>query len=400
MSKGQYTDDRDIAIGDQGRPISIGGHLDPQTQFFNYDRNRNLFLHDSFDLADHWWGMKYSGYPEQPVIVGRSAPMLGIFQTIARVAPARASVLIEGASGTGKELVARALVSAHGGPFEAVNCGLSTEGISFEDRLFGRIDKIISGASAAPGAFQLADKGTLFLDNIECLSAEQQAKLLRVLETKEVYRLGSSHAEKVDIRFVCATNHDLANLVAQNLFREDLYYRIKVVPIHLPPLCSRKEDIPLLAAYFFLSNLTVSSRRVNIVGSEALDRLGSYSWPGNVRELAHAIELTLILGDGPTVGPDEFDLSGQAVPNGARSADLAAAVEMSPEHRGDWVEKVDALLQQIQRAQTAELACFLGCSRRTVQRAVRKLVARGVVVQERDRHDPRAFWYRRIRRQV
>ena len=383
----------------QDNTITVGGHLGPQTRFFHYGRNGNLFLHDSLDLAAPWWGMKYSGYPEQPVIVGRSAAMLGVFQRIVRVALTRASVLIQGASGTGKELVARALASGQEGAFQPVNCALPTEGVSFEDTLFGRVDKIINGAPAAPGAFQLADKGTVFLDNIECLSAEQQAKLLRVLESKLVYRLGSSRGEKVDVRLVCATNHDLANLVVQGQFRQDLYYRVKTVPMSLPPLHTRKEDIPLLAVYFFLRNLPGSSRRVNIISSEALDKLCSYNWPGNVRELAHAIDAALVLGDSPTVRPDEFDLPEQSAPRDARSVHLATIGKIPPAHPGDRMEAVDKLLQQYPRAQTAELARLLGCAQRTVQRAVRELLAQGTIVADRDRDDSRILWYRRNRRQ-
>lgn len=381
-------------VADSVDSITIGGYLGPKTRYSHRGPHGDLFLHDCADLTDAWWGMKYSGYPEQPVIVGRSAPMLQAFERIATVAPTRASVLIQGASGTGKELVARALASALKGPFHAVNCQLPTEGVSFEDTLFGRVDKIIHGAPAAPGAFQLADGGTLFLDNIECLSARQQAKLLRVLETKEVYRLGSARVDKVNIRLVCASNCDLAKLVDQRQFREDLYYRINVVPIYLPPLRARKKDIPLLAAYFFMRNRIGTSRRVDIISSETLEQLRSHNWQGNVREFAHAIERILILGHGPTIGPHEFEPLSQSTPDDIRPTNVVATTKDRSTCHGRWMKEIETLLQKRPRAQTAELARLLGCSQRTVQRAVKALAARGMVIADRDANDPRIIWYR------
>jgi DNA-binding NtrC family response regulator len=397
MDSDPRMDDQDKAF--TIRSMATSAHPDPYLPSCHYGRNGNLFLHDSFDLTDPRWGMKCANYPEQPVIVGRSTAMLAVFRMIAKVAPTRASVLIQGPSGAGKELVAMALASKREGPFQAVNCAMPTDGVSFEDTLFGRVDKVMNGASAAPGAFQLADTGTILLDNIECLSLEQQAKLLRVLESQLVYRLGSPRGEKVNVRLICATNRDLPGLVDQGRFREDLYYRIKTVRICLPPLHARTEDIPLLTAYFFLRNLPGSSRRVNIISSEALERLCSYDWPGNVRELAHVVDAALVLSDGPTVGPDEFDLLGRSAARNAPSEQVTTAARIPPATRESLTDKVVGLLQEYPRVQTAELARLLGCSQRTVQRAIRKLVPQGRVVQERDGNDPRVLWYRKNGRQ-
>jgi len=226
-------------------------------------------------------------------VVGRSPAMVEIYKTVARVAPGRSTVLVLGESGTGKELVARA-IHEHSPrrkrPFVAVDCGALTETL-LESELFGHVRGAFTGAIAdAPGLFAEADGGTLFLDEIGDVSPALQAKLLRVLQDQRVRPVGGSTWRKVDVRVIAATNRDLAGAVADGRFREDLYYRLKVVTIELPPLRERREDIPLLVDHLVRRAAHDCHKTVTGLSEAALGLLAAYHWPGNVRELAHVLE--------------------------------------------------------------------------------------------------------------
>jgi DNA-binding NtrC family response regulator len=225
-------------------------------------------------------------------LVGRSRQMIAVYKEIARVAPSRSTVLITGESGTGKELVARA-VHAHSPraeqPFVPINCGALTETL-LESELFGHTKGSFTGAVAdKKGLFEEADKGTIFLDEIGETSPALQVKLLRVLQEGEVRRVGGSRPVSVDVRVIAATNRDLEAMVKEGTFREDLYYRLSVVALRVPPLRERVEDIPLLATHF-LKRAAASSRREVTLSDDALQMLSHYSWPGNVRELENTVE--------------------------------------------------------------------------------------------------------------
>ena len=232
-------------------------------------------------------------------MIGESPRMRQVYQFIAKVAPTDSSVLISGESGTGKELVARAIhenSNRSGRPFIAVNCAALTESL-LESELFGHEKGEFTGASAQrKGRLEIADGGTLFLDEIGELSAPLQVKLLRVLQEREFERVGGTRTIKVDIRLLTATNRNLDHLITQGLFRQDLFYRLNVLQLEMPPLRQRPEDIPLLAKYFAVRYGEKCNRKITGISLEAQKRLLTYDWPGNVRELENAIERAVVLG--------------------------------------------------------------------------------------------------------
>ena len=233
-------------------------------------------------------------------VVGKSQPMMEVYKTIARAAPTRSTVLILGESGTDKELIARAIhehSERAGRPFVAVDCGALTETL-LASELFGHVRGAFTGAVGdKKGVFESADDGTCFLDEIGNISPENQAKLLRVLQEHEVRPVGSQKSIKVDVRIVAATNKDLESLIRSGAFREDLYYRVKVVTIHLPPLRERTEDIAPLAEYFRKRYSRESGKPVTAISEPAMSLLMKYSWPGNVRELENIIERAVVLSN-------------------------------------------------------------------------------------------------------
>ena len=239
-------------------------------------------------------------------IVGRSEAMLQVYKTAARVALTDATVLVNGESGTGKELVARAIHTASNrasGPFIAVDCGAIAEGV-LESELFGHARGSFTGATGARrGLFEEAGNGTIFLDEIGDIGPRIQSQLLRVLQEGEIRRVGESQPIRVDARVVAATNKDLAEHAKAGKFREDLYYRLNVVTIQLPPLRDRKEDIPLLAEHFAAKHAGVRGATLTTQAREALT---AYSWPGNVRELENAVARALALNPSGTILIDDL----------------------------------------------------------------------------------------------
>jgi two-component system response regulator PilR (NtrC family) len=233
--------------------------------------------------------------------IGKSRQMLDIFDTIRKAAESVSTVLVTGESGTGKELVARAIHDEsprRNGPFVSVNCGAIPETL-MESELFGHAKGAFTGAVAdAIGLFSAAAGGTLFLDEITEVPASVQVKLLRAIQEREIRRVGDTRDVKVDVRLIAASNRDVAKAVADGALREDLFYRLNVIPIHLPPLRERREDIPSLAAYFTTRLSAELGRPVRGVTPEALAILEHYHWPGNVRELENVIERALVLGSG------------------------------------------------------------------------------------------------------
>jgi len=239
--------------------------------------------------------------------VGRNPQMLDIFDTIRKTADSLSTVLITGESGTGKELVARALheeSSRRSGPFVSVNCGAIPETL-MESEFFGHLKGAFTGAVASTtGLFSAASGGTLFLDEITEVPHSVQVKLLRAIQEREVRRVGDTRDVKVDVRLVAASNRDVAKAVAGGMLREDLFYRLNVIPIHIPPLRERPEDIPLLAAHFIKKIAAELGKSVRGVTPEALAILESYHWPGNIRELENVIERALVLGSGEMLDTD------------------------------------------------------------------------------------------------
>lgn len=237
-------------------------------------------------------------------IVGKSNKMQDIFTLIVNIAPSNISVLIQGESGTGKELIARAIHNSSlrkNDPFITVSCGALPETI-LESELFGHEKGSFTGAIARKeGRFEMARKGTLFLDEITEMSQKSQVDLLRVLQEKELRRVGGTEVIKTDVRIIAATNKDLDREVEEGRFREDLYYRLHVVHMHLPPLRDRREDIPLLVKHFMEKYSKEYNREVTDVSPPAFNLLLQYNWPGNVRELEHVIEHAVLMTKGATI---------------------------------------------------------------------------------------------------
>ena len=254
-------------------------------------------------------------------IVGKSEPMLKIFDLVAQVAASRSTVLLQGESGTGKELIAKAIhlnSPRRDRPFVPVNTGSMPPDL-LESTLFGHVKGAFTSAIASKkGLFEVADKGTLFLDEIGTMSLDTQSKILRVLQDRKFMHLGGVHEIQVDVRIIAATNVDLRQLVREGKFREDLFYRLNVITIDLPPLRHRKEDIPLLVEHFLGKYSAENERPLRHISPEGLRPLLNYSWPGNVRELENVIERAVVLSNGPEITidllPDQIAGRGTPMP--------------------------------------------------------------------------------------
>jgi|KBSSwiS6_1023812.scaffolds.fasta_scaffold03111_2 DNA-binding NtrC family response regulator len=240
-------------------------------------------------------------------IIGKSEPMLKIFDLVGQVAASRSTILLQGESGTGKELIAKAIhlnSPRRDRPFVPVNTGSMPPDL-LESTLFGHVKGAFTSAVASKkGLFEVADRGTLFLDEIGTMSLETQSKILRVLQDRKFMHLGGVQEIQVDVRIIAATNVDLRQLVKEGKFREDLFYRLNVIMIELPPLRQRKEDIPLLVDFFLRRYSEENERPMRRITPEGLRPLVSYSWPGNVRELENVIERAVVLSSGTEVGAD------------------------------------------------------------------------------------------------
>ncbi len=296
-------------------------------------------------------------------VVGNCKAMQEVFERIHKVAPTDANVLILGESGTGKELVARAVHEhsmRHDAPLIAVNCASIPEGL-LESELFGHEKGAFTGAvSTHQGLVEAADGGTLFLDEIGELPLSAQARLLRVLQEGEIRRVGSAHARKIDIRLIAATHCNLQQMVNEGLFRSDLYYRLRVMEIHLPPLRERGKDVEALARFLLEKTCGRLNRPTLEFTYEALEAINRYQWPGNVRELENAIERAVILCDGTRIVPEllAIDLPGERSANeepGVRDMDLS----LEDYFRRFVLENQDKLTE-------TELARRLGISRKAL----------------------------------
>lgn len=292
-------------------------------------------------------------------IIGASRGMEQVFAIIRKVADTDASVLITGESGTGKELVARSIhtrSSRADGPFVAINCAAIPRDL-LESELFGHVKGAFTGAvKDKTGKFKLAEGGTLFLDEVGELPIELQPKLLRALQEKEIVPVGGMKEQKLDVRVISATNLDIDKAVAGATFREDLYYRLAVIPINLPPLRERRSDIPLLIKYFCTKH---GSKSVTIAG-DALDSLVMYPWPGNVRELENTVERMLIMRESDEIGPGDLpekirtsDISGPAVvqlpDKGYPLEQLEKEVVLQALMRNNWNQTAAARFLRIPR---------------------------------------------------
>jgi DNA-binding NtrC family response regulator len=309
-------------------------------------------------------------HPET-AIIGRSPEMVEVYKLIARVAPLPTTVLIQGESGTGKEMVARFIHDTScrkAGPFKTVNCGALTETL-LESELFGYVKGAFTGATGNKvGLFEAADGGSCFLDEISNTTPALQMKLLRVIEEHEVLRVGSTESMQVDVRIIAATNQPLEDLVKAHRFREDLFYRLKVVTIDLPPLRSRRGDIPLLMDYFVHHYASVSSKTI-AVHESVYPMLIHYNWPGNVRELENAVERAIALNSSGVLTPEDFPLEIRQCCNGNENLakSLDAHLTMGEKQKEYVLEILEATGQNASRA-----AEILDIDRRTLYRILER----------------------------
>jgi transcriptional regulator with GAF, ATPase, and Fis domain len=304
-------------------------------------------------------------------MVGESTPMKEVFRFLSRVAPSDANVLVGGESGTGKELVARAIhrnSPRANRPFVAINCAAIPEGL-LESELFGYERGAFTGAVAQKkGRLEMAEGGVVFLDEIGELAPSLQVKLLRVLQEREFERLGGSHPIPVDIRLIAATNKDLAQAVKAATFREDLYYRLNVVSLVVPPLRERSEDIPILAEYFVSKFAAKCKVKAKKFAPEAISSLMHYDWPGNVRELENAIERALVLGVSDVIGPEDL-------PESVLEKGPAPGVQEAKYHLAVKQLKKHLILTAVEEAKGnfTEAARILGVHANYLHRLVRNL---------------------------
>jgi len=303
------------------------------------------------------------------VIVGRSKSMKKVEELVQKVGPTDTTVLISGESGTGKELVARAIhrySSRKDKPFVAVDCGSLVEKL-FESELFGHVKGSFTGATATKyGRFELAKDGTLFFDEIGNISVNIQTKLLRVLQEREITKVGSSQVVKVDVRIVAATNKDLGTSVKAGTFREDLFYRLSVVPITLPALRERRDDIPLLANHFLQKYNQKRRKNIRAISERAMKALVEHDWPGNVRELENAIERAVVLAENDVVRPSDLLYYGLSLetPAGSEAGTPRRLVDVEKEHIVKTLKIFNG-----HRGKTAE---WLGIDRKTLRSKLRK----------------------------
>ena len=290
-------------------------------------------------------------------LVGRSRGIADLVHKIELVSASRSTVLITGETGTGKELVARAVHSrsAQGTmPLIKVNCAAIPETL-LESELFGHVRGAFTGAdSPKKGKFALAHGGSILLDEIATLSAALQAKLLRVLQEREIEPLGAERTERVDVRVIAATNRDLCLLTDEGRFQEDLYYRLHVIPLVVPPLRDRVEDIPMLAEYFLHKHATRNGRSIGAIEDDAVAWLQQHRWPGNVRELENTIERALILTTGSTITRDAIMLEARV----ADSRPAAGIPSLSLHQNIEWMERETirrALAMSTEKRQAARL---------------------------------------------
>ena len=334
---------------------------------------RSRLAHDNRSLR--------SAIADRKMLVGTSPPMLELYKQLAHVAPTNATVLITGESGAGKELAARTIHERSlraARPFVAINCAALAEGL-LESELFGHERGAFTGASAAhPGLFEVAEGGTIFLDEVGDVPAKMQAQLLRVLQEGEVRRVGGTAVIKVDVRVVSATNRDLAADVKAGRMREDLFYRLSVVQVHVPPLRKRGDDLNALTQYLVARHAAVLGRPTPHLSEEALHRIRTYAWPGNVRELDNALARAVAMSQRGVILPGDLPALDGANPDAVEPVESGWPTLDEVQRR--YIAKV---LEHTGQNKTSA-AAILGIDRRTIQR----LWARDAKRDDTDDSDP------------
>ena len=319
------------------------------------------------DLENLYLRQELKTKDERNVLVYESESMIRIMDMIARVAPTDSTVLITGESGTGKGLVARKLhqlSQRSRRPFITVDCGTLVETL-FESELFGHVKGSFTGADANKiGKFELAQNGTLFFDEISNIGLEVQAKLLRAVEERKISKVGSHRVITVDVRIIAATNKDLTKAIKDGTFREDLFYRLNVVLIQMPPLRERKSDIPLLVQHFLEKYNTRLRKEMHGISPDALDLLVRHDWPGNVRELENTMERLLVLSPGPYLEPADLVFAGTILTPATEAAEGTSLKDLERNH----------IIQTLQRCDghKSETARALGIDRKTLREKLKR----------------------------
>lgn len=334
----------DISLEEDVRLLTIISSMVAQAVHIHqmHEKDKELLTRENQALKKE---LKKKFHPDS--IIGQSKRMDDVYSAIETVCQTKATVMLRGESGTGKEMIAHAIHYSSDradGPFIKVSCAALPDTL-LESELFGHEKGAFTGAAASkPGRFEMASGGTLFLDEIGDISPSTQIKLLRVLQEKEFERVGGTHTIRVDIRLITATNKDLESEVKAGKFREDLYYRLNVFPIFLPPLKERKEDIPLLLEFFMRKSSAENRKNIKFISDAAIEKLVNYSWPGNVRELENAVERAVILAKSDTLTPELFPILG------VKKEDAKAYIPVADSpagpvdsQGGSMLEKVEAL---------------------------------------------------------
>mgnify|MGYP006295386317 FL=1 len=363
----RHREGRDVPVIKQARVVKdddgqVIGIVETVTDMTELHRARHKAEEASRLLAEHY---SFAN------ILGKSEAMQEVFSRVRAAAASRATVLIQGESGTGKELIASAIhynSDQADQPFVTVNCSALTESL-LESELFGHVKGAFTGAvKDRRGRFEEAHGGSIFLDEIGELSQPVQVKLLRILQEREVERVGESRPRKIDIRVIVATHRDLASLVAQGIFRQDLYYRLKVFPIQLPPLRQRQDDLPLLVSHFIAKQNEQTGQRIKGMEPQAMRLIMDYDWPGNVRELENAVEHAFVLASRDTIRVN--DLPGEVRERGrpgGRPGKKGGSHPSTGRRTGVKIEK-EGLLELLEEHEwnKAEVARQLGISRTAV----------------------------------
>ncbi len=313
---------------------------------------------------------KLESQVEFDLVVGKSKAVRRVLDIVRRVSPTESTVLITGESGTGKELIAKEIHNhslRRRAPFVVVDCGALVETL-FESELFGHVKGSFTGAHETKhGRFEVADGGTIFFDEISNIGPNIQAKLLRVIQEREINRIGSAKPVKVDVRLLAATNQNLADAVRKGKFREDLFYRLSVVPVHIPPLRERKEDIPLLVEHFLRKYNKKAKKTIRTVSPGVLEALADYDWPGNIRELENTIERAVVLSKGN--GIEIEDLMYHGISASSTSLSPAAGKYKSLEEmENDYIRAV----LNAQHGNKSKAAEILGIDRKTIWAKIKK----------------------------
>lgn len=330
---------------------------------------------ENFILKKRLKGDKFPG------IIGSSRKMLALFDMIEKVAPTSATVLITGESGTGKELIARAihnLSKRSEKRFVAVDCGAFSSEL-LKSELFGHIKGSFTGAvTTKKGLLEIANGGTIFFDEIANMDLEIQGKILRVLQEREYVPLGGTDPQKVNVRVISATNRDIKRMVEEGTFREDLFYRIYVVPVHIPPLRERREDIPALV-YFFLERYSPAQKEHAGISADAIKRLMEFDWPGNIRQLENTIQRSLILSEGNRIEAEHLPIASDSAvtpPSASVPENNEELKRMKKELRGEVVERLERsfVMQALNRHQwnVTKAAKAVGMQRTNFHALMRK----------------------------